>query len=419
MDATIKKALDTINSSVDFDCLVVKMKKQLIIVGGGIGLCDRAKLFGAELTLVNLPGDFDSALLPITIRTIITDYESDTGIIPMLKALHSIKPFDGVLSMTELALLPAARISHALGLGGVSVEAVVRSRDKVVMRRWLADKGFPSVAATSANSSIEITDFAKVNGFPLIAKPRCGQGSQNILRFDNMEQIAASNIEDEDLVVETFLEGREFSVESFSFGRHHVVFAVTEKLTNDDDLLNPYVEIGHVVPASITNHEYETIVKYVQEFLDVMEISDVSTHTELRLTSNGPIVIETHTRVGGDSIPTLVRNATGADLLDFAVQWQLGQIGSELPTPHKLGAAAIRFFTPPVGTVRSISGVERWRGQYGVIKLHLPLKVGDKVNELKNSFSRVGYVICAGADTAAAVHKCEAVISGISIEITA
>ena len=298
------------------------------------------------------------------------------------------------------------------------MEAVERTRDKVAMRRWLSDKGFPSASATSATSSIGIGIFACEHGYPVIVKPRCGQGSQRIFRFEDLAQITAANIENEDLIVEKYIEGREFSVESFSFGRRHVVFAVTEKLTNDDDPLNPYVEIGHVVPAFITTHEYETIVKYVQEFLDVMEISDVCTHTELRLTSKGPIVIETHTRVGGDSIPTLVRNATGADLLDIAVQWQLGQIGNELPTPRKLDAAAIRFFTPPIGVVHSISGVERWQSQYGVIKLHLPLKVGDNVNALKDSFSRVGYVISVGGDRAAALHKCEAVVSGISIEIT-
>ncbi|MFC5475234.1 ATP-grasp domain-containing protein [Paraherbaspirillum soli] len=395
------------------------MNKRLIIVGGGPGLCDRAKLFGAELTLVDLPGIFDPVLLPFAKRTIVSDYESDAGLIPMLQALHGIEPFDGVISMTELALLPAARISRALDLGGVSVEAVERTRDKVLMRGWLAEKNFPSAPAASATSSIGIAAFAERHGFPVIAKPRYGQGSQRILRFDNKAQIIAANIENEDLVVEAYLDGREFSVESFSFGRRHVVYAVTSKLTNSDDLLNPYVEIGHVVPADISEREHETIVQYVQGFLDVMEITDVCTHTELRLTSNGPVVIETHTRVGGDSIPSLVRNATGADMLDFAVQWPLGQIDDEPPMPRSLGAAAIRFFTPPAGTVQTICGVERWRGHAGVIKLHLPLKPGDKVSAPKDSFNRVGYVVCVGTDPVAAMQTCKDVVSGIFIEIVA
>jgi biotin carboxylase len=393
------------------------MTKRLIVVGGGPGLCDRVKLFGAELTLVNLPGTFDPALTGIK-RSLIADYETDDGLIPMLEALHRVEPFDGVLSMTELALLPAARIAQALGLGGVTVEAVKRTRDKVLMRHWLAEKNFPSAAATSARSSNEILAFAEQNGFPLIAKPRNGQGSQSIQRFDDRQQVIAARIENQDLIVETFLEGPEYSVESFSFGRRHVVYAVTAKIINEKDSLNPFVEIGHMVPANITSQEYASIVKYVQDFLDVMEITDVCTHTEIRMTQKGPIVIETHTRVGGDSIPTLVRNATGSDLLDFAVQWSLKQIGEQPPMPQALGGAAIHFFTPPAGTVRAICGVERWRGYPGVINLHLPLKVGDKVREPKDSFNRVGYVICAGTDASAAMKKCAAVVSGISIEMS-
>lgn len=393
------------------------MKKKLIVVGGGPGMCDRAMLFGAELTLVNLPGPFDAALLPFAKRTIVTDYENDDGLLPMLQGLHGADPFDAVISMTELALLPAARLSRALGLNGVSVEAVERTRDKVLMRQWLDHHGFPTTPALAASSSLDIAAFAEVHGFPVIAKPRCGQGSQRIRRFDNTEQVVTAAIVGEDLIVEKFLDGPEFSVESFSFGRRHVVFAVTGKITNDTDPLNPYVEIGHVVPAPLADTDRARIVEYVVNFLDVMGITDVCTHTELRLTKSGPVVIETHTRVGGDSIPSLVRNATGADLLDFAVRWPLGLIDGELPIPGTRGAAAIRFFTPPPGTVRSICGIERWRGHPGVVSLHLPLKPGDRVGAAADSFSRAGYVVCTGADAAAATAACDAVVSGITIDI--
>jgi biotin carboxylase len=395
------------------------MSKKLLVVGGGPGICDRALVFGAELTLVNLPGPFDPALLPYTRRSIVTDYERDEGLVPMLQALHRAEPFDGVVSMTELALLPAARIAQALGLGGVSVQAVERTRDKVLMRQWLQSKGFPSVPAAPAKSSLDIAAFAEVHGYPVVAKPRCGQGSQRIRRFDDQPQVMAANIVDDDLVVEAFIDGPEFSVESFSFGRQHVVCAVTGKLTNDQNPDDPYVEIGHVVPAPIPDSQRETITEHVQQFLDVMEITDVCTHTELRLTCNGPIVIETHTRVGGDSIPSLVRNATGIDLLDLAVQWPLGLIGGDIPQPRACGAAAIRFFTPRPGTVKALSGVERWRGHPGVLTLHLPLKPGDRIASPKDSFSRAGHVVCVADDPAQAMQACEAVVAGVRIDVAA
>lgn len=147
-----------------------------------------------------------------------------------------------------------------------------------------------------------------------------------------------------------------------------------------------------------------------------MQISDGCSHTEIRLTPIGPEVIETHTRVGGDSIPTLVRQATGCDLLDLAVQWPLGLVQPQ-QQPPVLRAAAIRFFTPAPGKVKTISGIHRWRGQPGIVNLHLPLKEGDTVDEIRDSFTRSGYVLASAATADQAMELCDSVIRGVTIDM--
>lgn len=391
------------------------MTQRLIVLGGGPGVCDRARMAGAELTLVNPAASLETALLGSMRRTLVAEYD-DPSLLPMLQAWHATEPFHGVIALTELALLPAARINDALGLPGVGVPVVERTRDKVLMREWLARHRFPSVPAAPARSSQDILDFAQVHGFPVIAKPRRGQGSQSVRRFDAAAQVRQAAIGEADLIVERVIEGPEFSVESFSFGRRHVIYGVTGKMVNEVDADNPFVEIGHVVPAPISREQHELIVRHVVDFLDVMGIHDTCAHTELRLSPEGPLVIETHTRVGGDSIPTLVRHATGADLIDIAAQWPLGLIGDSLPVPRDRGAAAIRFFTPRIGVVRQVTGVERWRSQPGVVALHLPLKPGDVVRPPRDSFSRVGHVVCTGADAALAMRACEQVLAGVTID---
>jgi biotin carboxylase len=391
------------------------MTQRLIVLGGGPGVCDRARIAGAELTLVNPAASLEAPLLGAMRRTLVAEYD-DPSLVPMLKAWHAVEPFHGVIALTELALLPAARINDALGLPGVGVEVVERTRDKVLMREWLALQRFPSVPADAASSSDDIHRFALAHGYPVIAKPRRGQGSQSVRRFDDAEQVRRAAIAGADLIVERVIEGPEFSVESFSFGRRHVIYAVTGKMVNEGNADHPYVEVGHVVPAPISRQQHELIVRHVLNFLDVMGIHDTCAHTELRLTPAGPRVIETHTRVGGDSIPTLVRHATGADLIDMAAHWPLGLIGDSLPAPRERGAAAIRFFTPRPGQVLQVTGVERWRSQPGVVTLHLPLKPGDIVRAPRDSISRAGYVVCTGHDAAAAMQACEDVLAGITID---
>lgn len=389
--------------------------QQVIVVGGGPGLCDRLRASGADITLVDTPARYDRALVPVAGRTVLTEYD-DPSLIPLLRAIHRDSPFTAVLSLTEQGLLPAARIAEALGVPGMPSEVVERTRDKFAMRAWLRDKGFSTVAGAVVRDAAGVRDFAAEHGYPVIVKPRHGQGSENVSCFRRPEEVALPAENLDEYIAEPFLTGPEFSVEAFSCGGEHHVVAITGKFTHDEDPANPFVEVGHVVPAPLDPEAAAAIRRYVADFLDVMGITEGVSHTELRLTPSGPEVIETHTRVGGDSIATLVRQATGHDLLDLTVQWALHRAGPRQPKDTVPGAAAIRFFTPPPGTVTAITGVQRWQGLPGVLKLHLPLKAGDRIPAIRNSRTRVGYVLATASTAAQAVELCREVVAGVRID---
>ncbi|MFE0477904.1 ATP-grasp domain-containing protein [Streptomyces sp. NPDC058947] len=390
--------------------------KQVIVVGGGPGLCDRVRLLGADITLVDTPTGYDEALVATARRSVLTDYD-DPSLLPLLSAIHRESPFSAVLSLTEHGLMPAARIAEALGVPGLSPEVVGRTRDKFAMRTWLLDKAFSDVPCTVVRDAADIRNFATEHGYPVIVKPRHGRGSEHVSCFRRAEDVVTPSVTADEYIAEPFLPGPEFSVEAFSCAGEHHVLAITGKFTHDDDPQNPFVEIGHVVPAPLDPADSAAIVAYVSQFLDVMGITDGCSHTELRLTPAGPEVIETHTRVGGDSIPTLVRQATGHDLLDLLVQWSLNGVRLQEPAPTVAGAAAIRFFAPPPGTVTNISGAQRWQGLPGVLKFHLPLSAGDRIPRIRDSHTRVGYVLTTAPTAARAIDLCHEVVSGVHIDV--
>jgi len=394
----------------------VSNAKRVVVVGGGPGLCDRVRLLGAAVTLVEPPSNYDADLVRIAERSVLIGYD-DPALIPLLAAIHRETPFSAVLSLTERGLLPAARIAEALGVPGLPTETVSRTRDKFAMREWLRDQGFSKTPCALVGDAAGIRAFADAHGYPVIVKPRHGQGSEHVSCFRRSEDVVAPAESGDEYIAEPFLDGPEYSVEAFSrAGAHHVI-AITGKLTNDDDPENPFVEIGHVVPAPIAPEAAAAITRYVAGFLGAMGITEGVSHTEVRLTSSGPEVIETHTRVGGDSIPTLVRQATGFDLLDLAAQWPLDPDRPYQAAPTTAGAAAIRFFTPPPGTVLGVSGVQRWQGLPGVLKLHLPLAAGDEIPAIQDSNTRVGYVLAAAPTAEQALEVCRQVISGVRIDV--
>lgn len=390
---------------------------RVVVVGGGPGLCDRLRLGGAEITMVDTATGYDATLTGVARRTILADGYDDPALLPALAAVHRVTPFRAVLSLTEQGLLPAARIAAELGIAGLSPEVVARTRDKHAMRAWLREKGFSAVPSAIVRDAAGIRAFAAEHGYPVIVKPRHGQGSAHVSCFRDAGEVTTPPAIVDDYIAEPFLPGAEYSVEAFSHAGEHRVVAVTGKLTQDDDPDHPFVEIGHVVPAPLPDGAAERIETYVRGFLDVMGITEGCTHTEVRLTPSGPQVIETHTRVGGDSIPTLVRQATGHDLLDLLVAAVLGTPAPAPPEGTGAAAAAIAYFRPPPGRVRSISGVQRWQGLPGVLKVHLPLRSGDRIPAVTSSGTRAGYVIATARDAERAVALCRQVISGVLIDV--
>ena len=390
---------------------------RVVVLGGGPGLCDRLRVAGARITLVETPAGYDPTLVAIAERTLLTGYD-DAELIPQLAAIHDRAPFAAVLSLTEKGLLPAARIAERLGVAGLSTEVVARTRDKLAMRTWLADKGFSVVGCAAVADADEIRRFAVRHGYPVIVKPRQGQGSDRVYCFRSADAVVTPPAGGADgYIAEPFLDGPEFSVEAFSRGGEHHVLAITGKLTNDADPMHPFVEPGHVVPAPIEPDAAAAITAYVTGFLDVMGISDGPSHTEVRLTDAGPQVIETHTRVGGDAIPTLVRQVTGHDLLDLTVDGALRRGTLPPPGTTVAGAAAIRFFTPPPGMVTAVAGLHRAQGLPGVLKVHLPLAAGDTVEPVRNSGTRAGYVLAVGRTAAQAIETCRLAMADIRIDV--
>ncbi len=92
-----------------------------------------------------------------------------------------------------------------------------------------------------------------------------------------------------------------------------------------------------------------------------MGLRDGVSHTELRLTSRGPRVIESHDRVSGGRVMDLVEAVYGIDLERHAVGWPF-RLVPELPwRPAARGAAATRFLTAEPGTVVAIEGADEVR----------------------------------------------------------
>lgn len=324
--------------------------------------------------------------------------------IEMAKCLHKLDPFDGITSFHEMDQENAAYVAKALGLPYHDPNVIQVTRNKNIMRQILREKGVDLTKNQLVTSKEEIVSFAQENGYPLIIKPVDGWGSIGVARIMTEQDLEKALIWFEKanfgsgMIVEQFLEGKEFSVEAFSENGKHVIMCITEKFKEEKH----FVEVGHCVPYKPYDEKIELEIKeLICHALDALNITHGPSHTEIMLTANGPRIIETHTRLGGDYIPELIKLVSGVDTLDLWAKQAYGEsVLDQVPQiSHMETSAAIWYVTPPViGKLEEVQGVEEAKSEAGVVQIEILQQPGTELKGMKDSFSRTAYVIATGTD---------------------
>lgn len=317
-------------------------------------------------------------------------------------AFHEIEPFSAIGAYHERTQSQAAFIAQNLKLQFHSEDVIANVSEKCLMRKKLREIGIDLTRGAHVSDSADVESFAALVGYPIIMKPVNGAGSSGVSRIDCFENIESAFAwlkkanDRAQAYVEEFLDGQEYSVEALSEnGRHHV-FGITQKFKESEH----FVEIGHVFPAAVSSSIESDTVALVQQTLDALGIKDGMTHTEVIVTANGPRIVETHTRLGGDHIPLLIKESTGLDLFDLWAKQTMGE--PVLPELEEMCIApiyaAIWFGTPQTeGTVCQVDGEEIASAKEGVRLVEILRKPGMEISKLSCSFSRTACVAAVGA----------------------
>lgn len=399
--------------------VVVRPGPGLLIVGGPQPLVEEAARLGIDTVLLLKPPPAGSAPATAAPNVVPVDYDDMDAALPVVAERHAQAPFARVLSLTEPGLLAAARLGLALGLPGNSPDTVKVLGDKAAMRRLLLLRGLSPVEWTLARDAAHIAGFVEQHG-PAIAKPLDGTGSSQVHLVRRRPDAAVAwealrRAGHGTALVEEYLEGPEVSAEGFTWqGRHHV-YAVTDKRTSTN-----FVEAGHDVPSTLPRSEVEAVAALVREVLDAVGLEEGVSHTEVKVTTKGPRVIESHPRIGGDKIRLLVGHAYGVDLLRAAIAVPFGL--EPLP-PAALarpsGAASIRFVTPTPGLITHIDTPVLAEGPGLSSEIELGRQVGDLAPEVRGSDDRSGWLLVRARTPAQARSESDRMLAETVISTTA
>ncbi|MFJ9929806.1 ATP-grasp domain-containing protein [Streptomyces misionensis] len=365
----------------------------LVIVGANPTVARAAASLPGEPVHVQLPGA--PALDPGT-RVLTADFRDLPAFLTFTdEVLRPLRP-TAVVSLTEFGLEPAALAARLLGVTGVDPAVVHATRDKLAMRRIL-EREAPHLnpAFAAGDDTAAVDRLFAVHG-RAVAKPVDGVGSTSIALVESADALPADRRTAATLF-EQFAEGREFSVEALSVGGRHTVIGIAEKGTADG-----FVEVSHMMPPpSLEPRRQELVARAVGELLDALGLTDGPSHTEVMVDGDKVVVIETHTRLGGDGIADLVQLTTGVEWRRAALGWAIG--AGVRRGPATAAAAATVFLTAPPGRVTSVAPPPALT-QGRVHAWDLTVRPGDEVRPLRSSADRLGMAVltAAGTDACAA-----------------
>lgn len=397
--------------------------KKIMILGASIlqlPAIKKAKEMGLEVVVVDMNPD----AVGFQTEGIEKEIISTIDIPEIVKAAkrHSI---DGIMTLaTDMPMRAVAAVAREMNLIGISADTAVKATNKAEMRKALKKAGVPIPVfykVSTKEEYLEAVGKIKEAGYRCIIKPADNSGSRgiNLLKdYDSETVEKAYNYSKEssrsgDLMVEEYMEGPEVSVETLSVNGVCHVIQITDKLTTDA----PYfVEMGHSQPSGHTEEIKKQIAEVAIASNHAIGISNGPSHTEIKITKDGPKVVELGARLGGDNITTyLTPLSTGVDMVESCIRIALGETADLEPKCHK--ASAIRYFRVEQGFIRDIRGLEEARKIPGVKQIYVVHGIGEKMNGIKSSGDRSGFVI-AQADTAEeAVEICEKALDLIEIEM--
>ena len=299
-----------------------------------------------------------------------------TGLSPAdaAAAIGAARP-EGILALHD-ALLPwTAAVAERLGLAFHTPQTAQRLADKRAQRAALAAAGLPVPAVWPVPPARDRGAMRALLGaarFPAVLKPRVSESSRNTIRVDSraelefaLRDVARHAPTDRAaLLLEEYLQDRPgaatsgdrladvVSVETAVSGGCSRHLAVTGRFPP----AAPFRETGMFLPAALALEDHHAVLDLATATAAALGVEQGCLHTEVKLTPDGPRLIEVNGRVGG-GIPEMLRAAAGVELLPIALRLALGAQDEIAPLPATTGVAYALYRQMPQD-MRKITAVE-------------------------------------------------------------
>lgn len=354
---------------------MLNVKKNLAIICQNRKLpfvFEEAEQSGIDITFFYNAEECAPSSLPAVKHTVALPlFSNEDEALKIIEDQYKHHPFDGMLTLFEPALNFAAKAAKKLNLPYLSESVIENCRNKNLTRRIMQEHRLNTPIFIELAEE-EVPDKADLQ-FPLVVKPTNGFSSQGIIRVDDYETLIQAvkkvwEINHTELgkfvygkggvILESFIDGPEFAIETISSNGVVTVLSVGDK----GDCKGPYFEEGiYISPANIDNELRQNICDEVRRVVLALGITEGPAHVELRIDKDKkPYVIEVAPRIGGSGISHfIVKASTGINFLQLVMHQALNMSQPDLPDTVSARHTAGNYIIPLQGNgiFKEIKGI--------------------------------------------------------------
>ncbi|WP_106970071.1 MULTISPECIES: ATP-grasp domain-containing protein [Streptomyces] len=303
-------------------------------------------------------------------------------------AFSPIAVISGGESGVELADL----LAELLGLPGNGTALSAARRDKHLMIETLRAAGLRAARQLWATDADELAAWHRELGGRVVVKPPRSAGSQGVSFCDTPEESVAAyrslagaddvfSQPNRGAVAQEYLAGTEYMVNTVSRdGRHHVCDVWRTGRVSANGVVDlcdalSLIDSGSRVVRPLTEYGFQV--------LDALGIRHGPAHLEIRMTPDGPCLVEVGARIAGGGIPAAAGLGIGASQLDWTVDAYLRpeRFHARAGTPYEVKryAAIAGMVSPVEGVLREYRGIEEIERLEGCHALATLVKPGQEI----------------------------------------
>jgi len=324
------------------------------------------------------------------------------------------RPVHGVIAVGDRPTVLAAALAREFDVPGNPLAAVAASRNKLASRRLFCEAGLPTPSFEAVSIDADPARLAAGRSYPVVIKPLSLSASRGVMRVDreadfvpafirlrallqSIDVRAERDSAHDQVLIESFIPGREYAVEAVISRGIVQVFAIFDK---PDPLDGPFFEETiYVMPSRAPLDEQHAIVRHVERAARALGLRHGPAHAECRVNDAGVFVLEVASRpIGGlCSRAVHLQSPAGvaASLEEVLLRHAIGEDISGYHCPE--GASGVMMIPIPApGVLRGITGVSDALAVSGIDDVRITAKIDETLVPLPEGHSYLGFIFASG-----------------------